>query len=402
MFGATRREIQMMPVPVWLLLAGTVINRFGSFVVVFLALYITRHGYTAAEAGMAVSAYGVGGLFAAITGGYLTDRIGRRRTIALSMFSAAIVMIALSQTTALPRIIILAALAGLTSELYRPASAAYLTDLTRPGERLTAFALYRLAINLGSAAGPAVGGFIAERSFTILFVGDGLTSLIFGILALGVLPSTRHTREGRTEEGGRIRDILSDGRFMIFLSAAVLAAFVYFQAYSTFPVQVSNYGFPSRTYGMLIGLNGLIVLLFEIPLTAFTRRFDPRRVMAIGAVLFGAGFGMIGISGSLPLLVTAIAVLTLGEIAHAPIAGAFVADLSPKHMRGRYMGAFHLAYGVGIVFGPVVGAAVLQQNPAILWTACFILGLIGAILILSIRKSADGSEPPVTGQNNHG
>lgn len=387
MFGATSNEIRRTPGPVWLLLIGTLVNRFGSFVLIFLVLYLTRNGYTVAQAGVAVSTYGVGGLTSALVGGYLTDRIGRRRTIGLSMFSAAAVMVALSQTTALVPVIVLAGLAGLTGELYRPASSAYLTDLTKAGERVTAFALYRLAINLGAAAGPAVGGFVAERSFTLLFLGDAVTSAVFGFVALFFLPSTVPARETETTTAsGSTREMIADRNFMLFLVGATIAALVYFQAYSTFPVQVTAYGFSSSVYGMLIGLNGLLVILVELPFSMVTRRFDPRRVLALGILLIGAGFFIVGMGQSLVFLVAAVIVFTLGEIVHAPVAGAFVADLASPAMRGRYMGAFGVGYGVALVFGPGLGTLALQHSPSALWTGCFVLGVISAILMLSIRR----------------
>jgi MFS family permease len=142
-----------MPAPAWVLFGGTFVNRFGSFVLVFLVLYLREKGFSPAEAGTAVGAYGFGSLAAALAGGWVADRFGRRNAISLSMFSAAATMLALSQAERLPLIVALSALAGLTSELYRPASSALLTDLIPAGQRVTAFALYRLAINLGFAAG---------------------------------------------------------------------------------------------------------------------------------------------------------------------------------------------------------------------------------------------------------
>jgi MFS family permease len=396
MFGATRNEIMRTPGAVWLLLFGTLVNRFGSFVLVFLVLYLTRNGYTITQAGVAVSAYGIGGLGSALAGGYLTDRIGRRRTIGLSMFSAAAVMVALSQTTALVPVVVLACLAGLTCELYRPASSAYLTDLTKTGERVTAFALYRLAINLGAAIGPAVGGFVAEHSFTLLFLGDALTSVIFGVVAVFFLPSTVHTRQAESAPAaaGSVRQILADRNFMLFLVGATIAALVYFQAYSTFPLQVTAYGFSSAVYGMLIGLNGLLVILIELPFSSVTRRFDMRRVMATGMLLIGVGFFIVGLGASITLLIAAVVVFTFGEIVHAPVAGAFVADLAPPALRGRYMGAFGVGFGVALVFGPGLGTAVLQHSSGALWTGCFVLGVISAILMLSIRRT----EPAVAAE----
>jgi MFS family permease len=124
-------------------------------------------------------------------GGHLADRVGRRESIAASMLSSATVMVALSQAGSLALILVLTALAGLTSEAYRPASSALLADLVPAGRRVTAFAAYRFAINLGFSAGPAVAGLLAERAYVLVFLGDAATSAVFGVMALVLLPATR-------------------------------------------------------------------------------------------------------------------------------------------------------------------------------------------------------------------
>ena len=146
-----RASLAALPRPVWLLFLGTFVNKFGSFIVPFLALYMTRLGFSVVEIGIALMAYGSGNFVASGLGGYLADRIGRRNTIAISMFSAAVSMLLLSQARTLPGFAFLAALTALTSELYRPASSALLTDLTPAEHRVTAFAGMRLAVNAGWA-----------------------------------------------------------------------------------------------------------------------------------------------------------------------------------------------------------------------------------------------------------
>jgi MFS family permease len=158
-----RADLRALPRPVLFLLAGSFVNRFGSFVLPFLALYLTHRGYSVAQAGLALSAYGVGSASAAAAGGVLADHVGRRGTIALSMYSSSVVMLALSQAGSLAEIVPLTALAGLAAESYRPASSALLADLVPQGRRVTAFAAYRLAINFGFAADPALGGVDARR-----------------------------------------------------------------------------------------------------------------------------------------------------------------------------------------------------------------------------------------------
>src|SRR5207244_3090331 len=184
-----RESLRALPRSAWILFFGTFLNKFGTFVVPFLAIYLTGLGYTAAQAGMAIGGYGLGTLAASLLGGYLADRFGRRKTIVLSMFSGALVMLSLSQAHSLPLIVLLAGVAGLTGELYRPASSALLADLVPAGQRVTAFAAYRMAFNAGWAFGPATAGLLAKKSFVWLFVGDAVTSVLFGLVAWFALPA---------------------------------------------------------------------------------------------------------------------------------------------------------------------------------------------------------------------
>jgi MFS family permease len=382
---SVRADLRALPQPVWFLLAGSFVNRFGSFVLPFLVLYLTHHrGYTAAQAGLALSAYGIGGASAAAAGGVLADRLGRRATIALSMYSSAVVMLALSQAGSLTAIVPLTALAGLAAESYRPASSALLADLVAQGRRVTAFAAYRLAINLGFAAGPAVAGLVAERSFLGVFVGDAATSLVFGTLAITLLPARPEIHhEAPPGSIGAVRTILADRAFLVLLATTLIIGVIYFQQDATLPLQVTADGYSTAFYGLLISLNGLVVILLELPLTTFSRRLPPRRVIATGVLLTGIGFGTTALATSAPALAATVVVWTLGEIVSAPVSSAYVADISPPHMRGRYAGAFGMSFSLSLIIGPAAGTAVYAASPHALWGGCVVLGALASALMLS-------------------
>jgi MFS family permease len=380
-----REGIRSLPGPVWILCAGTFVNRFGSFVAVFLVLYLRSRGYSIAEAGLVVSFYGVGNVVAAAAGGWVADRFGRRNALALSMFSSAATLLALSQARSLPVIIVLTTLAGLTGEMYRPAAAALLTDLTRAGERIPAFGLNRLAINLGFAAGPAVAGLLAEHSFFLIFLGDALTSAAFGVIALTSLPEGVRVRRGDERRGEAVRTMLGDRAFLFFLISSVLGAFVYFQSQTTFPLHVRASGLSDADYGLLISLNGLAIVLLELPLVAITQRFPYRPVLTLGSLLVGLGFALNAFANDLPELALTVLIWTLGEIIYAPVASAYVADIAPEHMRGRYQGAWGLTWGLAYVFAPALGAAIFAWSADGLWLICGVLGVASALLLLAAR-----------------
>lgn len=377
-----RAGIRSLPAPVWILCAGSFVNRFGSFVAVFLILYLREKGYSIAEAGFVVSLYGAGNVMAAAVGGLVADRLGRKNAIAISMFSSAGTLLALSQADEIVLIGALTVLAGLTGEMYRPASSALLADLVPAGQRLPAFALNRLAINLGFAAGPATAGLLADRSFTYLFVGDALTSIVFGVVALAALPEGVRTRRGDERRGEGVRTIARDRAFLFFLVSSMLGAFVYFQSNATFPLHVKESGLSNADYGLLISLNGLAIVVLELPFTSITQRFPTIPTLAVGSILVGLGFALNAWAESLAALAFTVLIWTIGEIVYAPVASAYVADIAPAHLRGRYQGAWGLTWGLAFMLGPGLGAAFFAWNGDAFWLFCGLLGLLSAVLLL--------------------
>jgi MFS family permease len=346
------------------------------------------------------AAYGVGGLGAAVIGGYLADRLGRRNAIALSMFSAAVTALALSQVRGLVALWTLTALFGLTSDLYRPASAALLTDLVPSERRLVAFAGYRLAINAGFALGPAVAGFLAERSFVWLFVGEAVTSAVLGVLALVVLPEGVRTRRRDEDPGVALRTIRGDRPFLVFLVAVVLSGFVYFQSGAAFPLHVRDSGLSTSAYGLLIGLNAAIIVILELPVVRFVRRFPAPRVIAAGVLVTGIGFALTASAHAVLPLAATVVVWTFGEMVAAPMSSAYVAELAPVRLRGRYQGAYGLTFAMSHILAPAVGTSLYAWSPSGLWLICGAVGVISAALIVRLphrRIRGPFVEPPDIG-----
>ena len=381
------RSLRTLPRAAWILFLGIFLNKFGAFVIPYLALYMTRQGFSAREAGLAMAAYGVGHLLASAIGGHLADTIGRRKTIALSMFSAAASMMLLSQARTFSGFLWLTGLTGLASELYRPASQALLTDLVPAGQRVTAFSAYRLALNAGWAFGPATAGLISEQSFFWLFAGDAVTSVLFGVVAWVALP--HGVRAERKEAGWHewVPALCRDRAFLQFLAAAFAISLVFPQMTCTFSLHVTSLGFSAATYGQLISLNGVLVVLLELPLTVFSQRFPAPRIIALGYVLIGIGFGLNGWVSTIPALVAGVIIFTFGEMIAMPVSAAFVADLAPPHLRGRYMGVMGFTWATGLIFAPTLGMALFEQKPVWLWAACGISGLTAAMIIMMPRKS---------------
>jgi MFS family permease len=390
-----RENLRALPRPAWILFGGTFINRFGTFVMPFLAIYMTRNGYTPAQAGVAVSSYGAGHIVASFIGGHLADRIGRRHTIALSMFLSAGMMVALSQASSFLSIVTCAFLVGLVGELYRPAASALLGDLVAPEQRVIAFGMYRFAINLGFAVGPATAGFLADHSFLYIFLGDAVTSFLYGLVALFALPHGVRSSASEEKAAEGVRYALTDRPFVLFLLATTCLTWVEFQIHSTLPLHLTLLGYSPKTYGLLLSINGALIVLFELMLTAWTQRFPPRRLIALGYGLTALGFALTGLATGIPMLVVTVVIWTAGEMIYAPVTGAYVTNLAPEHLRGRYMGLWHSTWSIGMLLGPTMGTYIYERSPNALWLTCLAFGT--AATLLALAKPSERAAAPVTG-----
>jgi MFS family permease len=374
-------SLRALPRPAWILFFGTFLNKFGAFVVPFLTLYLTSRGFTVGEAGLAVGVYGVGNLLASLLGGHLADYIGRRKTIVFSMFSGAVTMMLLSQAHSFPLILLLVLLTGLTNEFYRPASTALLTDLVPPSRRITAFATLRMAFNAGFAFGPATAGFLATYGFFWLFAGDAATSAMFGLVAMMALPRIVHAQRANAGWGRALGVLRRDHKLHQLLLANFSIGLVFCQMISTFGLYIRHLGFSSATYGAIISMNGVMVVLMELPLTTITRRFPARRVMAVGYTLLALGFGLNGLAHTVPALLGCMVIFTLGEMITMPTSAAYLANLAPPEMRGRYMGVSGLTWSASLIIAPATGMKLFAVNPTAYWVICAALGLFAAMVI---------------------
>ena len=386
-----------LPRAAWILFFGTFLNKFGGFVVPFLTLYLTSCGYTPGQTGLAVSAYGVGNLGASLLGGHLADKLGRRKTILLSMFSGAAMMMLLSQAHHLGLIIVLTALTGLTNEFYRPASQALLADLVPPGQRMTAFAALRVSFNAGFAFGPATAGLLAAYGYFWLFAGDAGTSVMYGLVALLALPRTTPSPQKNASWSEALAVLRQDRKLHQLLLANFAIALVFFQLASTFGVHVTKLGFSAATYGVIVSLNGALIVFCELPLTRLTRRFPARRVMAAGYSLCATGFALNAFAHTIPALVICMLIFTFGEMITMPTAVAYLADLAPAQMRGRYMGVSGLTWATALIIGPAGGMKLFAVAPNVYWIACATAGFLAAAIIL--REPGGVAAKTITASN---
>lgn len=373
----------------WWLWTSTLVNRLGTFVVPFLTIYLTaQRGYSAAEAGLVVAVYGVGASIGALLGGELTDRAGRRVTMTGAQVAAALTAVAMGVVTGPVAIAALAFAFGATSSASRPAVAAMLADIVEPGDRVRAYAVNYWAINIGFAVSAAIAGFVARQGYIWLFLGDAATTFVCAAVMWFKLPETRAPRPPGRERAS-IGPVLRDTRFVLFCLLGFAMWMVFHQGSSSLPVAMSREGISPVGYGLVIALNGLVIVALQIPLTGVLHSSRRGMVLALSALLTGVGFGVTGIAGTSVLLYAGSVVLwTVGEMAYSPAGAASVAEMGRGHSHGRYQGVYAFATSMAAFGGPLVGGVVLDRwdGPS-LWFGCAALGLVVAAAFRGLATS---------------
>jgi MFS family permease len=297
------------------------------------------------------------------------------------MFSGAAAMMLLSQAHGLVAIILLTALTGLTNEFYRPASQALLADIVPAGQRVTAFAGLRVSFNAGFAFGPATAGLLAAYGYFWLFAGDAATSVLFGLVALLALPRGSRGTNRNASWSEALRVLRHDHKLHQLLLANFAIGLVFFQIASTYGLYVTHLGFSPGVYGAVISLNGALIVFCELPLTRLTRKFPARHVMAVGYLLCALGFVLNAFAHTITTLVLCMIVFTVGEMITLPTGAAYLADLAPPEMRGRYMGVAGLTWAAALIIGPISGMKLFAVAPAVYWVICGMAGLFAAVVI---------------------
>lgn len=392
---ATASRFGGLPRSFWILWAGTLVNRLGTMAVPFMSLYLVSvRGFAVVDAGAVVAGYGGGSLGSQLLGGYLSDRLGSRQTVLGGTLASAVVLGSLAYARSVIMIVGLVVMLGLTLELYRPAAQSLVMDLVPPAKRARAFSLLFWAANLGFAVAMTLGGFLAQTSFTDLFLFDALTGVTFGILVVAVVPESGR-RPGGNSPGG-YRAVLADRTMVAFAVCVVIYYFVYFQCDSTFPLAMRASGFRPSLYGLCMALNGVLISVVSPLVGPRLLRRRPGHVWAAGAVVVGLGFGLNAFAQSSASYLGTVAIWTLGEILPAAASGAIVSVLAPNGQRGRYAGLYGLAWSSGWLTSSLGGTSLLSVSPQLLWAACGVLGTAAAIgvLMLAPRIAAHAVGPP--------
>ena len=393
-----------LPHQAWTLFFVLLVNSAGMMVIFFLSLYLTRQlNYTVAQAGRAISLFGVGHLIGSYLGGWLSDRIGSTNIQKLSLLFCAVFYIWLGQIESLWAINTLILILATFSGMMYPANATSMARLC-PTEILTkGFAINRLANNIGATIGPALGGFLALRNYRLLFWVDGLTCLAALIVFFLLWKNPeRDLQEAQSQKPQSGRTPWRDPQFLLLLFMVVIWGAIFFQLFATFPLYMREfYGLAENRIGQLVMINTLLIVLFEMLLIHWIGKRSLIRFIAASFFLTGFGFALMPLGRGFWFAALTVAVWTLGEMLSMPLLGSLIAQRAGPGSQGRYMGLFSFAFSLSMIFGPIAGTGVYSRyGPSILWYSCGIVGLVLCVIFLFLGRFFSPQGESIAASNN--
>jgi MFS family permease len=382
-----------LPATYWYLWAGLLINRAGGFAVLFLSLYLTsQRGASPALAGLVVGTYGIGGVIGTLTGGILTDRWGRRRTLLLSHLACAAALIALAFGATIPLIAALCGLLGLFQSMPAPAFVAAIIDMVPADRRSRAFNLEFWAFNLGAAAASLLAGLLAEWSYVALFLLDGASTLIAALVIALKVPETlprRSPLSAPAAKPGGLRTVLTDRIFLVFAGLTLLQALLYTQTSTIVPLAMREDGLSASAYGSVVALSGMLIVVGQLFVPRLIDRHRKDRVLAVAQAAMAIGFAVLIVADRLPAYLIAAVIWTVGSMLASPPNAEINSELAPPALRGRYQAVFYLTFPAASFLAPALGGAGLQFLGSAHWAVVAGVGLVAAALHLAAGPSRE-------------
>ena len=388
----------------WVIYTATLINRAGTMVLPFLALYLTTQLHEdAATAGLILTFYGIGALVTAPFIGKLSDKIGSLTVMKFSLFFSGVILIFYPLITGYPLLLAVTLLWSIINEAFRPAVMSLISYIAPADKRRTAFAMNRLVINLGMSIGPVAAGFLAQLNFSIIFYVDAATAIAAALFLIFYPIRHKIDREEIEREVEKLQShrgtVLKDLRFLFFLLAMTPATMVIFQHLGVLPLYlVKDLHFQTSTFGMLTAVNTVLIIFVEVPLNTAMNSWSEKKSLALGALLIGIGFGATAfVSSVIPLIIT-IVIWTFGEMILFPASSSFAAEISPPNRRGEYMGYFQMSFSLAFTLGPWLGTLIYDSlGGKEVWFAAFIVSMLSAAALLLIpSKPAAAVKPEVS------
>jgi MFS family permease len=385
---------------IYIIFFARVVNSMGSFVYPLLALIMTQKiGLSTAYAGTLITIVSLFTGLSLMIGGKVADTFGRKRVILLFQGLAALVFIICGFMKPNIHMIYFIMAAPILNAIAQPAQDAMIIDLTEPEKRREAFSLLYMGHNLGFAIGPVIGGILYRNHLPLVFIGDGLTTLAsLSLLALFVKETMKSDEEKienqervlERSEKGSVFSVLSKRPILLYFAVIMFVyQFSYAQWGFTLPLQLGDiYGsFGGTNYGILGGINGIIVIFLTPVIVRFTHSIKPLFVMAFGGLMYGIAFGSFAFVKTMPFFIAFIIIMTIGEISISVNGAAFVANHTPASHRGRVDAAIQLIFGAGSAISPMLmGKYITSKGIPAVWMLICMLMIISCCLMFILGK----------------
>lgn len=396
--------IEEYPRQFWLLFWGMLLSTIGaSMIWPFLTIYASeRLELPLTQTASLVTINSASSLIMTFVAGQITDRAGRKKVMVISLITNAILYFFLSSANTYVQFATLMALLGASNPLYRVGANAMLADLIPPEKRADGYAIIRLSDNAGVAIGPSIGGFIAAASqffaFYIAASGLFLYGLMLLFFAVETLPQYTKDIQISVFDQGSYKSVFKDISFISFVANSTLGLLANSLMWVLLPVyatQVLN--IPKQMYGFLPTTNAFMIVLFQVMITRWTKRYRPLRMTALGMLFYAIGVGSVALGSNFWGLWISMIIITIGEMIIVPTGSAYVANISPEHMRGRYMGIYSLTWSLSIGIGPLLGG-ILSDNygPSATWIGGLVIGLTSMSLFFVIERIFTNRESQTT------
>jgi predicted MFS family arabinose efflux permease len=375
---------------IWILTLITFINRAGTMVLPFLSKYLKEDlHFTYTEVSWILVSFGLGSIIGSWLGGKLSDKIGFYKIMIFSLLVSGLMFFVIQYITSFIGLCISMFLIMTVADMYRPAMFVSLGAYTKPENRTRALTLVRLAINLGFAAGPALGGvIIMTLGYRGLFWVDGSTCIIaIFIFWLMVKEKKKTAFRDKEHPGDVLTDsVFRDRPFWIFLFTCLVSGVLFFQVFTTIPLyHREQFNLTELQTGLLLTMNGLIIFFLEMPLVSYVERnkISKIKVVAVGCLLMAISLFLMLVNTWAGVLIVMMLFMTFGEMFAFPFSNSVALSRAPKGHEGRYMAIYTMSFSLAHILSAKMGLGIIdyykKDGYQMNWLFMGSLGLLGAL-----------------------
>ena len=401
-----------LPRSVYVIFIARVVNCIGNFVFPFMTLLLTsKVGMSEKQVGFFLLLASVLRVPGSLLGGKLTDHMGRKKIMILFMGLGSICFIPCAffidspvLIRFVPWFLILSSFLG---SIGGPASGAMMNDLTKPENRQAAFSLLYLGVNVGTAIGSVVAGFLFNNYMKLLFLGDTATTLVAIVLLIKYVTETKPSKREiekafddqtgeKAESGSLLSALLTRPALLIFALLDTIYSFVYAQTHFSMPLQakaVFGEALGPTYFGTFNMVNCLEVIFFTTLITAITKKIKSIYNVSLAGIFFAVGFGMLFFVKSFWMFVLSTIIWTVGEILNATNVGVYIANHTPISHRGRFNSIIDIISGTGGAVSPyIMGGFIAANGVTNVWPVIFVMAMIASIsmfILGTLEKKKD-------------